>query len=273
LKSSRLVEIASLRWGQNSDRTTLGKLVDSWAALHLKSKRPRYTAESAHAIKRVFKQHLDKPGASLTRKSVIAMTDGLIKDGKPVMAARAGAYLGSLYSWAKKRGTVDDNPFIGLPRVSRPSRARVLTDDELRAVWQATAESGAFNAIVRVLILTGQRRNEVAGLPWSELTPDGKTWSLPAERAKNNTAHLVPLSVQAQAVIEAQPRLNDSPFVFTDNKGQTFRGFWRAKRLLDRACGVKGWVLHDLRRTVATGLQKLGVRLEVTEAARVPRRA
>jgi integrase len=142
----------------------------------------------------------------------------------------------------------------------------VLTDPEWRAVWAATESEGAFNAIVRMLILTGQRREEVAAMTWGELSADLSTWTIPGSRAKNGLTHIVPLSQQAQAILEGRPRPDDNPYAFPGPARGAFKSFGSAKTALDRACGVEGWVLHDLRRTVATNLQKLAVRLEVTEA-------
>jgi integrase len=140
-----------------------------------------------------------------------------------------------------------------------------LTDHELRAVWQATSGGGAFNAIVRALILTGQRREEVAGMTWAELDDDLSTWTIPAGRAKNGVSHVVPLSVPVQALLRGVARQEGSDLVLPGLRG-TFNGFGKAKAQLDKASGVTDWRLHDIRRTAATGLQRLGVRLEVTEA-------
>jgi integrase len=118
---------------------------------------------------------------------------------------------------------------------------------------------------VRTLILTGQRREEVAGMARSEVASDLSSWTIPASRAKTGAAHVVPLSAQAQAVLRAAPRLAESDLVFPGQRG-AFSGFSKAKAALDKVSGVKDWRLHDLRRTMATGLQRLGVRLEVTEA-------
>jgi integrase len=246
------------------DADTLAVLLDRWAKLHLKSKRTSYAAETQRAIRATFAKHLNWPATAITRPHAISALDQVVEAGSPIMAARAGAYLCALYGWAKKRGTVSENPFIGLPRAPTTRRERVLTDDEIRRVWKATEGPSAFNAIVRTLLLTGQRRDEVAAMPWGELSPDGAIWTIPGGpngRTKNKVTHVVPLSAQARAIIEAQPRLNNNPFVFAGLKGQNFRGFACPKAALDRTCGVDGWVLHDLRRTVATGLQKLGVRL------------
>jgi integrase len=146
------------------------------------------------------------------------------------------------------------------------SRERVLADKELKSIWQAADELGhPYAGIVKLLILTGQRRNEIAGLRWSEIDLDVRSLHLPAQRTKNARAHDVPLSAQALAIVAGLPRLVDADLVFTV-KRKPVTGFSRAKERLNGASGVTDWTLHDIRRTVASGLQRLGVRLEVTEA-------
>ena len=164
-----------------------------------------------------------------------------------------------------KRGSISENPFANLPVARVDKRERVLADAELAAVWKATDGPGPFNAIVRTLILTGQRREEVAGMTWAELDDDLSTWTIPASRAKNGVSHVVPLSVPVQALLRGVARQEGSDLVFPGLRGP-FNGFGKAKAQLDEASGVTDWRLHDLRRTAATGLQRLGVRLEVTEA-------
>jgi integrase len=248
------------------DALTLNAHLDGWEALCLKGKRPSYAREAMRALRTAFKKYLDLPAADLDRATAVRALDKLIKEGSPIMAARTGAYLCSAFEWGARRGTVAANPFLKLPRPATVRRERTLTDDELRAVWKAAEGPGAFHAIVRMLLLTGQRREEVAAMTLSELGPDLATWTIPAARAKNGVAHIVPLSEQARAIVAAQPRIEGTPHVFAGRAGGHFKGFSFAKIALDKASGVEGWTLHDLRRTVATGLQRLGVRLEVTEA-------
>jgi integrase len=114
------------------------------------------------------------------------------------MAARVVGYGSAVYGWALKREKVSENPFLKLPTAALTKRERVLEDDEIAAVWRATDGPGVYNAIVRMLVLTGQRREEVAGMTWEELSPDLSTWMLPAERAKNGVAHILPLSAQVR---------------------------------------------------------------------------
>ncbi len=249
---------------------TLEALIGQWEALRLADKRERYASEAVRAIRYALAKSLKAPAADLDRAAVVRVLDNLAKDGKAAMASRTAAYGRACYHWAVKRGSLTVNPFQDLPLAPVAKRERVLSDGELAAVWKATAGPGSFNAIVRALMLTGQRREEVAGMTWDELKPDFATWTIPASRAKNGAAHIVPLSAHAQAVLRAAPRFEcdddgEPELVFPGQRG-AFNGFSKAKAALDEASGVKDWRLHDLRRTMATGLQRLGVRLEVTEA-------
>ncbi len=244
---------------------TLAALLEQWEALRLADKRERYAAEAVRAVRVAFDKRLPLPAADLDRAAVVRVLDALAKDGKTAMASRTAAYGRACYQWAIKRGSLETNPFANLPLTPVAKRERVLTDAELAAVWKATDGPGPFNAIVRVLMLTGQRREEVTAMAWEEIAGDLSIWTVPASRAKNGAAHLVPLSSHAQAILRAAPRVGGTDLVFPGRNGP-FNGFSKAKEALDNVCGVKEWRLHDLRRTMATGLQRLGVRLEVTEA-------
>jgi integrase len=247
------------------EELTLGAIVDQWAALHLADKRESYAAEAVRAIKVAFPKHLPLPAADLDRAAVVRVLDNITKVGKPAMAARTAAYARACYQWAIRRGSLTSNPFGNLPLKPTARRNRVLADAELLATWQATAGGGSFNSIVRMLILTAQRRDEVAGMAWSELADDLTVWVIPAARAKNDQDNIVPLAPQAQAIVRDAKRYGGNPLVFPGENG-VFSGWSKSKDRLDKASGVKDWRLHDIRRTAATGLQRLGVRLEVTEA-------
>jgi integrase len=252
-----------------NDALTLDALLQQWEALRLADKRERYASEAVRAIKYAFVKHLKSPAADLNRIAVVRVLDGLAKEGKTAMASRTAAYGRACYHWAAKRGSLTSNPFQDLPLEPVIKRDRVLSDDEVRVVWNATSGPGSFNAIVRMLILTGQRREEVAGMTWDEVSPDLSTWTLPASRAKNGVAHVVPLSPQAHDSLRKAPwftKEDDKRALVFPGQRRVFNGFSKSKADLDKASGVTGWRLHDLRRTMATGLQKLGIRLEVTEA-------
>jgi integrase len=247
------------------DALTLEALVGQWETLNLADRRERYATEAVRALRYAFSSQLKTSAAELSRSTVVRVLDSLGNDGKTAMASRTAAYGHACYQWAIERGSLSTNPFHSLPLAPVAKRERVLTDKELRSVWVAAAKPCPFNAIVRMLILTGQRREEIAGMKWGEVAADLGTWTIPGARAKNGASHLVPLSSQVQTILRATPHVEGNDLVFPGLRGP-FNGFSKAKEALDKASGVNDWRLHDLRRTVATGLQRLGVRLEVTEA-------
>jgi integrase len=181
-----------------------------------------------------------------------------------MLANRVYSITRKLFGWAMEQEIIEVSPFVGLKiPAEEKSRDRILTDQELRAVWQAAGQMGVYGSLVRVLILTGQRRGEIAGLTWDEIDLDKGLISLPRERVKNNRAHEIPLSPQAVALIEALPR-NSEQYVFSLDGGPIIN-FGRFKNRLDKLCGVQNWTVHDLRRSAASGMARSGVGLPVIE--------
>jgi integrase len=178
------------------------------------------------------------------------------------------ARLSAFFGWLVSDLKIENNPCSKLRRPAPKSRERVLSDDELRKVWRACDDlAPQYGAVVRLLILTGARLREIGHMPWSELSDDLTVWTLPAERAKNKHGLILPLPPLARDVIESVPRVEGSPFVFTFDGLEPVESFSRAKRQMDALAGaMEHWTWHDLRRTMASGLQRLGVKLEVTEA-------
>jgi integrase len=177
----------------------------------------------------------------------------------------------TFFRWCVRQRLIDRSPMENMaPAGTSKPRARVLTDEELRAVYRlAHARSDHFPCIVSVLILTGQRRGEIAALQWDWIK--GDTITFPAAITKNGREHTFPIGPATQAVLASIPRIDGSPYVFPALRQKspattTFNGWSKSKARFDRECGTTGWTLHDLRRTFATNMQRLGVRLEVTEA-------
>jgi integrase len=142
-----------------------------------------------------------------------------------------------------------------------------ISDDELRAVWEAAdALEPVYAGLIKLLILTGQRLREVSELEWKEIDLVAKLWTLPAARAKNSVEHSIPLSDQAADILRSLPRIAGSEFVFTINGRNPIRGAHQAKRRIDALLPyIPPWVLHDIRRTVASGMARLGINLPVIE--------
>lgn len=218
----------------------------------------------------LFAPWRDQPLEKVTRRDVLDVLDSLMARGAEVMANRTLAYLHMLFGWSVERGILTTSPTEGIKRPgTEQSRARVLTNDELRAIWQATAPTQAnkgdlFACIVKVLMLTGQRRDEVAGMRWSEIDIPSALWTLPeGDRTKNHREHLVPLSAPVLAILqerhaEQQAMRLRTGFVFTTGIAQPgkapgpFSGWSRSKARLDARAGIAPWTLHDLRRTLVT---------------------
>jgi integrase len=154
---------------------------------------------------------------------------------------------------------------------SRP-RTRTLTEEELRAVWKASRTLATpFHAILSLLVLTGQRRGEIARLEWAWIDQEKMLITFPAHATKNGRIHSIPYGPNTEEILQSLPRYHGGEFVFPaarlrSEKTTTFNGWGKPKAHFDVETGVTGWTLHDLRRTFATNLQRLGVRLEVTEA-------
>jgi len=242
-------------------------LISAWAKLYLAGKRVRYAAEAERALRVAFAGQLARPASALTHATVTAVLDKLASDGKAPIAGRTMAYGRACYGWAVKRRRLALNPFAGLPTIqgANPSRDRVLTDAEVGAVWRAAGTMGLpFGPLVRLLLLTAQRRDEVAALRWSELSADRSTWTLPASRAKNGKAHTVHLSEPAREILASIPRISGQDLVFSVTGTTSPSGFSKAKLSLDTAmasevpAGREGWRFHDFRRTAITWLASAG---------------
>ena len=240
---------------------------------------PRTLAEFQRALSiDVLSAWDERPIAEISERDIIHALDKLVERGAVTMANRSLAYLRLLFKWAKSRRIIDRNPTADVDKPgAETSRDRVLSMAELRALWLATDATQAghgdlHQGIVRILMLTGQRRDEIAGMRWSEVVEDyplatdskgnaTETCSalvLPAERTKNAKPHIVPLSAPVVAILEAR-RLEQavmgikSPFVFTSTGKVPFSGFSKSKSRLDaRAALEQPWRLHDLRRSMVT---------------------
>jgi hypothetical protein len=191
---------AAERARRRRNRLTLRALIDDWDRLHLAARRPSYAAEAVRALHSAFVDHLDDAAEDLDRAAVVRALDILTRRGKrkegggkpkgAAMTGRTVAYGRAAFAWAAKRGAVHANPFAALPiDKAIAKRERVLSDQELGEIWRAAGDAAApSDTIVRLLTLTGQRRGEVAGMVWNEISDDLQTWTMPGERTKKVSA-------------------------------------------------------------------------------------
>ena len=225
---------------------------------------------------------------SIRGSDIVALLDDLPSESA-ALRRNVYAIARRLFTWSKGRGIIDRNPLDGFePPPPAMSRDRVLNDNELRIVWAASAELGPiFAAFVRLLLLTGQRRDEVGAIEWQELDRERAEWLLPAVRAKNGREHLIPLSKEVVALFDQLAGGKKWPragFILTTDGGKTrVKGFSGRKGKLDacilalvakeKAAPFPPWRFHDLRRSSATGMQKLRIPGDWIEAVQNRRKA
>lgn len=251
-------------------RTDLSSIIDSFATIYCAEHNRASTAQETLRLLRSRFVPLwgTRDVTSIAKEDVTRVLDRILANGTPSAANHALAALRKLFNWCVERGLIEVSPCASIPRPSPiKSRDRVLSDQDLAAIWNAAATLGyPYQHIVHLLILTAQRRGEVVGLKWQEINFSELTWSMPGERTKNGIAHSIPLSSPVCELLKCIPRIHPSLlFPARGNDETTFSGFSKLKAELDVLSGVSDWTLHDLRRTAATGMARLGVAPHVVE--------
>jgi integrase len=195
-----------------------------------------------------------RPIDAIRKAHVLRLIDKIVDSGSPVQANRVLAYLRRMFNWCVERDLLVDNPAAGIKAPAKEvSRERVLSIDELKDLLAAAERIGyPWGPLVELLIYTGQRLDEVAQATWDEVDLDNQIWSLSGSRTKNGRAHIVHLSDLAAVTIQALPKIEGQPWLFSTSGKGPVRGFSKAKAKLDKESGVAEWTFHDLRRTFAT---------------------
>jgi integrase len=208
------------------------------------------------------------PIDTITRKDIASRLIAITRESGSITAARARAALSGFFVWCMQMGLIEANPIIGTiqPKDSE-GRSRVLSNAELVTIWKTVGDD-AYGKVMRLLILTGCRRQEIGGMRWSELNEADGMWTLPAARAKNKHAHTLPLPPAAWQIINSVPRMVGRDHVFGVRAAVGFRDWSDAKDALDRRLGEQmtaPFVLHDVRRSVATGMADIGIQPHIIE--------
>lgn len=263
---------------ERADRDTMKALLAQFEKRHLKHLR------SGAIVKRELERHVasrwgDRDIHTITKRDVIDLLDEIVDSGRATTANRVRAYLGKFFNFCVERDVIDTSPMTGVKAPAKEaSRDRVLNDDEIRWLWQATENAGQpWGPMVRLLLLTGQRLGEVTGMTEAEIDRD--VWNLSADRTKNGRAHDVPLSDAAIEVLTTLERVKGPVgYLFTTTGETPVSGFHKARnniaehmaaaaeKDLGEAVDIPHWTFHDLRRTCATGMARLGIPVRVTEA-------
>ena len=268
---------ADQREAQLTERDKVKTLIEQFDKRHLSKLR------SGAGVRRALDVHVvgawgDRDIHEISKRDVIDLLDAIADSGRETTANRVRAYASKFFNWAVERDIIPVNPAHGVKPVAKEvSRDRVLSDDEIRWLWLAGDKLGyPWGPFAKVLLLTGQRRQEVAGMTCGELS--GDLWHLPADRVKNAKPHDVPLSAAVREMLGDLPRIGSSGLVFTTTGTTPVSGFAKglaslqakmteiATKESEEPVEIPHWTFHDLRRTCATGLARLGIPVRVTEA-------
>jgi integrase len=259
--------------GDKAERSSKDRLTrfDAMVEEYLAGKQTRVRPATFREIKRYltgryFKPLHSMPVDTITRKDIAARLVIISRESGNVTASCARVAISAFFTWSLQMGLVEQNPTIGVIKSkSAEAGTHVLTDSELATLWRACSDDD-FGRVVKLLILTGCRRQEIGGMRWSELDADRGTWTLPSERSKNGRAHTLPLPQQAWEIIESVPRRATRDHLFGVHAGEGFTN-WHAKGDLDLRLGaaVRPYHLHDIRRSVATRMADIGVQPHIIE--------
>ncbi len=240
---------------------TVSNLLTRYVKDHGKENKERTTRE----VERLFKLYItpalgDILARAVTSRDVRDMIDD-IREDKPVQANRVLSTTRAFFNWAMGREIVASNPTAPIKKIPEKERERVLKDAELKAVWLACDKlEYPAREIVRMLALTGCRRDEVRCMCWSEFDADKGIWTVPGARTKNGLPHPIPLPQMALDILDGVPRFEGGDFVFSTSGGKAaYVNLQKPKATLDTVSEVKDWILHDLRRTAASGMGEIGI--------------
>jgi integrase len=269
--AEKQVAKAAARAARRQSSDAVERVIDDFISLYARPN-TRDWKETQRLLSQFAKAWEGRRLAEIGKADIHRVLDGIVARGAPIGANRAFTQLRKMCRWAVSRGIIERSACEGIeaPSAEKP-RGRVLSLDELRFVWCAADSLGfPFGPIVKLLVLTGARRSEVGGMERGELDLENRLWTIPAARSKNRRQHTIPLSPQAVAIINALRRFSGSKFVFSSGISAP-SGFSKAKLRLDvliarnNSQRIDAWTVHDIRRSVATGLAGLGVNLPVIE--------
>jgi integrase len=243
------------------------RVIDEFMARHMEGKRraPGYIKDTRRYFdKYVLPRWRGRDLREISRRDVIGLLDRIVDLGKPIAANRTLGSIRKMFNWALQRGIIEASPvtLVDMPGAER-KKERTLAPDEIRAVWAAASTLGyPYSHFFHLALVLGQRREEIGRMRWGEVNEAEGVWTLARDRTKAGRGHVVPIPALAIEILGKVPR-GSGEWVLTTRGDRPINGFGTAKERLDRRLSQEGWedepwTIHDLRRTVATGLGKLG---------------
>jgi integrase len=250
---------------------TFGALAQKYLDQQKSELRPSSYREIARHLEKHAKPLHGLPVDTIDQRTIADRLSGIEKHSGAVTSNRVRATMSAMFGWGMREGLTLSNPVMNTNKRDEKPRERVLSDAELRLVWQALGDN-QYGTIIKLLMLTGQRVNEIAGLRWLEVDFDRGLIGLPGERTKNGRPHDIPMADTLRTLLASQPKIADREFVFGKPGAGPFSGLSRCKDALDKRIAelngspLPDWVHHDLRRSVATGMADIGIQPHIIEA-------
>jgi integrase len=250
-------------------RDSFQEIAEGWLKRHAEAKGLRSLGNIRRLLRvHVFPKWSKRPFLQIRRSDVTALLDHVEDNHGARQADLVLTVVRSIMNWHAKRHDDYAPPIVkgmGRQNQKEQSRARILTDDEIRSIWKRAEGNGRFGAIIRLALLTAQRRTKIASMKWDDLSSDGE-WNIPKESREKDTAGTLKLPEVALDIIRAQPRLATNPHVFAGREGKPFSGFSVTKTAFDASLpDLESWVIHDLRRTARSLMSRAGVRPDIAE--------
>lgn len=249
---------------EDREAITYAEMVEAYTDLHLKPNVRSWRNISSHLRHARLNHFKTRKAASIEKREIVAVIDKIVTAGMPAAAINSLRYLKMVFNWAAGRDMVPLNPCNNIPPPARAvERDRILSNDEIVAVWNATyLLPSPFGEMFRMFMLTGQRRTEVSNMRWSHLGED--VWTIPRELVKKDRAHAIPLTREMIKTLPSKCFCVDNPYIFSTTGGKSpSSNYCKMKRKLDELSGTSGWRIHDIRRTVRSKLAELRVPQEV----------
>jgi len=260
--------IKAVRGGEGSGPETFMSVAGTWLKRHVEKNGLRSRPEIERVLaKYIFPKWAGRDFGSIKRADVAALLDGIEDRNGPRQADYCLAVISGIANWYAARHNSYSSPIVrGMKRTDPKTRKRdrILSEDELRAVWGALPPTDTFGDLCKLLLLTAQRREKIATMKWSDVSMAGE-WDMPTEDREKGVGGILVLPMLAVDIINARPRFESNPYIFAGRGKTHFSGYSKAKAALDAKAPMPEWRLHDLRRTARSLMSRAGVRPDIAE--------
>lgn len=249
---------------EKSRMPVFSKIAEQYLEKHAKPNKRNWKEDERLIHKELLPTWRRKRPQDIKRKDVIGLLDGIVERGAPIQANRVHALISKIFNWAIERELVEHNPCARMKRPAKENRReRVLSAEEIRALWAAIDQQGpTTRTILKLRLLTSQRGGEIVSMAWGDLDLNSGWWTIPGEIAKNGLSHRVPLAPYSKDLLrQLQQTTGHQRWVFPSKTvaGEHVKSVQKASDRIKRLSGVADFVLHDLRRTAASYMASLGI--------------